>query len=84
MSNLAEVVAIVEKVETASLSHEPNVDPNGAFPWIDAIPATSSPHKHMIIGKLTLTVLNEALRLFPSHKAPGPDNIPGVLMKHMP
>jgi hypothetical protein len=37
----------------------------------------------MIICKLTPAVLNEALRLLPSHKAPGPDNIPGVLIKHM-
>jgi len=38
----------------------------------------------MIIGKLTPAVFNEGLRLLPSHKAPGPDNIPGVLIKHMP
>ena len=38
----------------------------------------------MIIGKLTPAIFNEALRLLPSHKAPGPDNIPGVLIKHMP
>jgi hypothetical protein len=74
----------VEKVETASLSHEPNVDPNGAFPWINAIPATPSPPQHNIIGKLTPAVFNEALRLLPSHKAPSPDNIPGVLIKYMP
>jgi hypothetical protein len=38
----------------------------------------------VIIGKLTPSVFNEALRLLPSHKAPGFDNIPGVFIKHMP
>ncbi len=38
----------------------------------------------MIIGKLTPSVFKEALRLLPSYKAPGPDNISGMLIKHMP
>jgi hypothetical protein len=84
MSNSVEVIAIVEKIETASLSPDTNVDPNGAFPWIDAIPATPFPPQHMIIDKLTPAVFNEALRLLPGHKAPCPDNIPRVLIKHMP
>ncbi len=73
----------MENIETTSLSPDPKVDPNGAFPLINAIQATSSPHQHMIIGKLTPSVFNEALRLLPSRKAPGPDNILGVLIKHM-
>ncbi len=71
-------------METALLSPDPNIDPNGAFPWLDAIPATPPPTRHMIIGKLTPAIFNEALRLLPIHKAPGPDNIPGVFIKHMP
>ena len=74
----------MQKLETASFSPDPSVDPNGAFPWIDAILATPSPPQHVIVGKLVPTVFNEALRLLPSHKAPGLDNIPGVFIKYMP
>jgi hypothetical protein len=37
----------------------------------------------MIIGKLAPAVFNEARRLPPSRKSPGPDNIPRLLIKHM-
>jgi hypothetical protein len=43
-NNPAEVIAIVEKIETARLSPDPNIDPNGAFPWQDAIPSTPPPY----------------------------------------
>jgi hypothetical protein len=38
----------------------------------------------MIIGNITPAIFQEALRRLPNHKAPGPDNIPGILLKHMP
>jgi hypothetical protein len=38
----------------------------------------------MIIGHITPTIFQEALHQLPNHKAPGPDNIPGILLKHMP
>jgi hypothetical protein len=38
----------------------------------------------MVIGNPTPAIFQEALRRLPGQKAPGPDNIPGVLLKHMP
>jgi len=38
----------------------------------------------MIIGNLTPAIFQEALRRLPSQKAPGPDNIPELLLKHIP
>ena len=37
----------------------------------------------MIIGNIPPAIFQEALRQIPNHKAPGPDNIPGILRKHM-
>ena len=38
----------------------------------------------MIIGNITPAIFQEALRQLSNHKAPGPDNIPGILLEHMP
>jgi hypothetical protein len=38
----------------------------------------------MIIGNITPAIFQEALRQLPYHKAPGPDNIPDILLKQMP
>ena len=38
----------------------------------------------MLIGQITPAIFQEALRRTPSHKAAGPDGVPGVVLKHMP
>ena len=38
----------------------------------------------MVVGNLTPAIFQEALRRLPSQKASGPDNIPRVLLKHIP
>jgi hypothetical protein len=38
----------------------------------------------MVIGKIIPAIFQAALHQLPNHKAPGRDNIPGVLLKHMP
>ncbi len=38
----------------------------------------------MIKVHVTPAILHEALRRTPSHKAAGPDGVPGLVLKHMP
>jgi hypothetical protein len=38
----------------------------------------------MIIGHTTPAIFQETLHQLPNHKTNGPDNIPGILLKHMP
>jgi hypothetical protein len=38
----------------------------------------------MLIGNITSAIFHEALRRLPNPKAPGPDQIPGILFEHIP
>ena len=38
----------------------------------------------MLIGQITPSIFQEALRSTPNHKAPGLDGVPGLVLKHMP
>ena len=38
----------------------------------------------MIAGQITPSIMQEALRRTPDHKAAGPDGVPGLVLKHMP
>jgi hypothetical protein len=82
--NPSRVTAIVETLETKALFPDNRVNPSAAFPCLHAIPAGTPPIKNMIIGHITPAIFQEALHQLPNHKAPGPDNIPGILLKHMP
>ena len=73
----------IEDLETKALSPDNLINPLASFPWLHDIPAGTPPTKNMIIGNITPTIFQEALRQLPNQKAPGPDNIPGILLKHM-
>ena len=38
----------------------------------------------MMIGQITPTIFQEALRRTPNHKIAGLDGVPGVVLEHMP
>jgi hypothetical protein len=76
--NPARVTTIIEGLETKALSPDNLINSLASFPWLHAIPAGTPPTKNMIIGNITPAIFQEALRQFSNHKAPGPDNIPGI------
>jgi hypothetical protein len=79
----APITTIIESLETKALSLDNLINPLASFPWLHAIPAGTPPTKNMIIGNITPAIFQEALRQLPNHKAPGPDNIPGILLKNI-
>jgi hypothetical protein len=83
-SDPIQVKRIIEQLETKALSPDARINPRDQFPWLNAIPNNPTARKNMVIGSLTPAIFQEALRRLPSQKAPGLDNIPGVLLKHMP
>jgi len=80
----ARVTAIIESLETKAFSPDNLINPLASFPWLHGIPPGTTPTKNMIIGKITPAIFHAALIKLPNHKAPGPDNIPGILLKYMP
>jgi hypothetical protein len=80
----ARVTSIIESLETKALSPDNLINPLASFPWLHAIPAGAPPTKNIIIGNITPAIFQEALRQLPNHKAPGPNNIRGILLKNMP
>jgi hypothetical protein len=83
-SDPAQVKRIIEQLETKALSPNARINPRDPFPWHNAIPNNPPARKFMGIGKLPPAIFQEALRRLPNQKAPGPDNIPGFLLNHMP
>jgi hypothetical protein len=75
-NDTAIITAMIERLETKLLSPDIHINPLESFPWLNAIPAGPPPNQHMIIGKITPAIFQEALPQLPSHKAPDPDNIP--------
>jgi hypothetical protein len=80
-----EVIAQVQKLVTQKLSHDPTTLPQGVpFPWLYHISPNQQHTIPMISGCFTPTIMQEALRRTPNHKAAGPDGVPGVIVKRMP
>jgi hypothetical protein len=78
-----EVIAQVQKLEAQALSPYPTLPPGTPFPCFSHI---SPNHKHTIpimLGCIIPAIMQEALRRPPSHKAAGPDGVPGMILKHM-
>ena len=75
---------MIADLETTSLSPDPTLPPGAPFPWHDRIRATPTSSIPMIAGQITPTIMHEALRRTPNHKAAGPDGVPGLVLKHMP
>jgi len=71
-------------METKLLSPDKNINQLEPIPWLNAFPAGPPPNHRVMIDKITPAIFQEALHQLPNHKAPGPDNIPGLLLKYMP
>ena len=78
------IIEVVEDLQRKALSRDPTIAPDAPFPWGEAVPPTPQPTTNMIKGRLDRAVFDEALRRNPDYKAPGPDNIPGVILNNMP
>ena len=78
------VRAVIEDMQRKALSPDPDVDPHAPFPWEQDVPPALQPDTTLIIGHLTQDVFDEALHRNPNYKAPGPDEIPGVILNNMP
>jgi hypothetical protein len=82
----ADVIATIALLETVALSP----DPTPAFPrklslysWLGHVRPTPLSLTPMISGCITPTIMQEALRRTPYHKAAWPDWVPGLALKHM-
>jgi len=78
-----EVVAKIAQMETAAFSPDPALPPGAPFPWLGHVRPTHASSIPMIFSYITSTIMQEALRRTPSHKAVGPDGVPGLILKHM-
>jgi hypothetical protein len=74
------ITATIKRLETKLLSPDKSIHPLETFPWLNAIPAGPSPNQHMIMGKITSAIFQEALHQLPNHKVFRPGNISGVLL----
>jgi hypothetical protein len=84
LADPTEVIAQVHKLETQAMSPNPTFPHGAPFPWHFRVPPN---HKHtipMISGCITPSIMQEALRRTPNHKASGPDGVPGIIMNQMP
>jgi len=78
------VVAKIEQMETAALSPDPTLSPGAPSPWLRHVHPTPASSIPMISDCITTTLMQEALRCTPSHKAAGADGVPGPILKHLP
>jgi hypothetical protein len=79
-----EVIAQVQKLETHALSPDPTLPQGAPFPWLCHITPNQQDTIPMISGCITPSIMQEALRRTPSHKASGPDGVPGLILKYTP
>jgi hypothetical protein len=91
LTDPAEVIAQVQKLETHAMSPDPTLPQGAPFPWhlpnVCPFPMVSPNRKHtfpMILGCIIPAIMQEARRRTPNHKAAGLDGIPGMILKHMP
>jgi len=80
----AEVIAQVEILETKARSPDPTLPPGAPFPWLALVTAPQVHTTPMISGCISPTILQEALRRTPNHKAAGPDGVLGMILKQLP
>ncbi len=79
-----EVITKLAQLETVAQSPDPSLPPVAPFPWIGHIHPAPTDSAPMIVGCITPAIMQEALRRTPSHKAAGPNGVPGIILKHMP
>ncbi len=70
-------------METTTLSPDPTIPPRAPFPWLGHVRTTLTSTVPMLIGQITPAIFHEALRRTPNHKDVGPDEVPGMVLKHM-
>jgi hypothetical protein len=78
------VVKKIKELEIVALSLDPTLPPGAPFPWPGLVKPTPTSSIPMISGKITPTIMREALRCTPNHKAAEPDGVPCLVPKHMP
>ncbi len=78
-----EVVTKITQMETAALSPDPTLPPGAPFPWTRYVSPTSTSSMPIIFGCITPAIMQETIRMNPSHKAAGPDGVPCFILKHM-
>jgi hypothetical protein len=78
-----EVIAQVKKMEIQALSPDPTLPPGAPIPWLTLVTSPQVHNTPMISGRISPTILQEALRRTPNHKAAGPDGVPAMILKHM-
>jgi hypothetical protein len=71
-------------METMALSPDPTLPPGAHFPWLGLVLPTPTSSILLISGQITLSIMHEALRRTPNHKAAWPDGFPRLVLKHMP
>ncbi len=65
------MIAQLETLEATALSPDPTLPPGALFPWLVHVRPTPTSSVPMLIGQITPTIFNEALRRTPNHKAAG-------------
>ncbi len=71
-------------MKTVALSPDLTLPPGAQFPWVARvrpIPIFSIP---MIFGHITTAIMEDALRHTSNRKAAWQDEVPGLVLKHMP
>ena len=84
LTSPTEVIAHLTQLETKALSPDPTLPMGAPFPWLGHVRPSPTSADPMMIGQITPSIFQEALRRTPNHKAAGPDGVPGVVLKHMP
>ncbi len=84
ITNPPEIVKKIAELETIALSTDPTLPLGAPFSWLGYVRPTPTSSVPMIAGQITLSIMQEALRRTPNHKAAGPDGVPGLVLKHMP
>jgi hypothetical protein len=72
------------QMETTTLSPDPTLPPDALFPWLGHVRPAPTFSVPILIGHITPAIFQEALRRTPNHKAAGPNEVPGLVLKHIP
>ena len=79
----SEVITQLEKMETTALPPYPALPPGAPFPWLGYVRPAPTSSVPMLIGQITPAIFHEALRRTLNYKAEGPNEVPGLVLKHI-
>jgi hypothetical protein len=81
---LTKGITKLTQMDTVALSPNSTLPPRALFPWLGQVRPFSTSTIPMISGRITPTIMQEALRSTPNHKVTGSDGVPFLVLKHMP